>query len=291
MVARVPGAFATRAVPGTRFADVRWVAETGSTNRDLLAEAAAGAPEGVVLVADHQTAGRGRLDRTWTAPAGSSLLVSVLLRPPVEPGQAYLVGVAGGVAACDACAEVAGVRPGLKWPNDLVVREGPHTDRKLAGLLAESVVAGTVLRAVVLGMGLNVDWSDGIPADLAGPAPEDRSGAVGAGASSLGQLVDGPVDREALLVAWLRNLDRELELLGTAVGREALAERARERSATVGRSVRVERPDGVLTGRAVGLTPSGALRVEPDGGGPPVEVTVGDVVHLRHRGPAGSSSG
>ena len=86
-MADVQGSFATSAVPGTRFTDVRWITETGSTNADLLAAAAEGAPEGVVLVADHQSAGRGRLDRTWVAPAGSSLLVSVLLRPQQDRHQ------------------------------------------------------------------------------------------------------------------------------------------------------------------------------------------------------------
>jgi BirA family biotin operon repressor/biotin-[acetyl-CoA-carboxylase] ligase len=99
MVARVQGPFATSAVDGTRFTDVRWVEETGSTNRDLLSEAAAGAPEGIVLVADHQTAGRGRLDRSFVAPPGASLLVSVLLRPRVDPEHAFLVTTAAAVAA------------------------------------------------------------------------------------------------------------------------------------------------------------------------------------------------
>ena len=105
MVARVQGPFATSAVEGTRFTDVRWVAETGSTNRDLLSEASSGAPEGIVLVADHQTAGRGRLDRSWSAPPGASLLVSVLLRPRIEPGDAFLVTAAAAVAACQACSQ------------------------------------------------------------------------------------------------------------------------------------------------------------------------------------------
>ncbi|HEY6530663.1 MAG TPA: hypothetical protein VIY72_00060, partial [Acidimicrobiales bacterium] len=83
------GSHATRAIAGTRFADVRRVAETGSTNADLLAAAAAGEPADLVLVADHQTAGHGRLGREWTAPPGSSLLVSVLLRPDLAPGDAF----------------------------------------------------------------------------------------------------------------------------------------------------------------------------------------------------------
>ncbi len=124
MVADVKGSSATSRLVGTRFTEVRWVDETGSTNADLLSAAAEGAGEGLVLVADHQTAGRGRLDRTWEAPPGSSLLVSVLLRPAVTVDDAFLVMSAAGVAAVDACHDVAGLRPGLKWPNDLVVVAG-----------------------------------------------------------------------------------------------------------------------------------------------------------------------
>src|SRR5687768_17788881 len=107
-----------------RFGDVRRVDEIDSTNTALLAEAKAGAPEGVVLVADHQTAGRGRLGRTWEAPPGASLLVSVLLRPDVSSVE--LVTMAAGLAMAEAVEQVAGVDARLKWPNDLVVG-----DRKL----------------------------------------------------------------------------------------------------------------------------------------------------------------
>jgi BirA family biotin operon repressor/biotin-[acetyl-CoA-carboxylase] ligase len=272
MVARVQGPFATSAVDGTRFTDVRWVAETGSTNRDLLAEASAGAPEGLVLVADHQTSGRGRLDRTWDAPPGASLLVSVLLRPRIEPDHAFLVTAAGAVAAVQACIEVTSVFPGVKWPNDLVVVAGDRfSGRKLAGILAESVVTDSRIDAVVLGMGLNVNWPEVLPAALAETAV------------ALDHVVGHPVDREALLVSWLRHLDEWLLCLDTPEGRDLLVGRVREMSATLGRPVRVEQAGSSLVGRAVDITPDGHLLVVPDGGAEPVEVTVGDVVHLRHR--------
>jgi len=253
------------------------ISETGSTNADLLAAAAEGAEEGLVLVADHQTAGRGRLDRTWQAPPGASLLVSVLLRPPLEPDDAFLLTTATGVSAVAACQEVAGVAPGLKWPNDLVVvPEGPdheHLDgRKLGGILAEARLTGDRLDAVVVGMGLNVNWPGALPSELE------------ATAAALGQVVGREVDREALLQSWLRHLDRWLVRLGDGrgTGRDTLLERARESSATLGRTVRVELPGGdVLVGEAAELTDGGHLLVSPESGGEAVEVTVGDVVHLR----------
>jgi BirA family biotin operon repressor/biotin-[acetyl-CoA-carboxylase] ligase len=242
-----------RIVPRLRFDDVRWVDETDSTNSRLLDEARAGAAEGVVLVADHQTAGRGRLGRRWEAPPGSSLLVSVLLRPDVPLRRAHLVTMGAGLAAAEACEEVAGVRPDLKWPNDLLVG-----DAKLAGLLAESVVEGERLQALVVGMGLNLSV-----------APE--------GATALADHAGRPVERRPLLDAWLARLDSRLDAL------DGVLADYRPRCATLGREVRVERPaGGDLTGTAVDVTDAGHLVVE--GGGGRVEVAVGDVVHVRPSG-------
>jgi BirA family biotin operon repressor/biotin-[acetyl-CoA-carboxylase] ligase len=252
----VVGDRARARVAGTRFADLRWTAETGSTNQDLLALAAQGAPEGVVLVTDHQTAGRGRLGRQWQAPPGASLLVSVLLRPALAIADGHLLTAAVGVAAAEACEQVAGVTPALKWPNDLVL-----DDRKLGGILAESTVGGDRFDAVVVGLGLNVSWPAELPPDLA-------SSAV-----SLGHAVGHDVDREELLGAFLTRLDRWYPP-GTD-----LAARYRELLGTIGREVRVTLPDGDLEGRAVDVTPHGHLVVESDG--TRRTVTAGDVVHLR----------
>ena len=109
-----------RAVPGTRFADVRHLVEVGSTNQIALEAAAAGAPEGLVVVADHQRSGRGRLGRRWEAPAGTNLLVSLLLRPAMAWGDLHRCTAVLAMAAADACREVAGVELAGKWPNDLV---------------------------------------------------------------------------------------------------------------------------------------------------------------------------
>lgn len=123
------------------------VAETGSTNDDLAAAAACGAPDRTVLVAAHQSAGRGRLDRKWEAPPGANLLVSLLFRTPHDGAGTLMQRVA--LAAVAACQQVAGIAAALKWPNDVLVDE-----RKLAGLLGRRLDDGSV----VVGMGLNVRW-------------------------------------------------------------------------------------------------------------------------------------
>jgi len=170
----------------TRFHEIRWFTGIDSTNRHLLLEAARGCREGVVAVADEQTAGRGRHGRTWVAAPDAALLASVLLRPDLPPERLHLVTLATGVAASEAVAAVGGFDAGLKWPNDLVV-----DDRKLAGILAEASGTSTGgAGAVVVGMGLNL-LSDAFPPEIADTATAcDRHAAH-------------PVDRAELLVAWL----------------------------------------------------------------------------------------
>jgi len=274
MVTAMTGDHARSALRATRFTDVRWVDETGSTNRDLLDLAAAGAADGTVLVADHQTAGRGRLDRTWQAPPGGSLLVSVLFRLGLAPADAHLLTTAVGVSAVEACRAVAGVPAQLKWPNDVVV-DGDAGVRKLGGILAETLVEGDELAAVVVGLGLNVDWPSVLPDELADTAV------------ALNHLAGSGVapDREDVLVALLERLDRWTAriLEPASAGRDALMGRAREVSATLGRDVRVDLGHEVLEGRAVELGPGGELVVAlPTGERRPV--VVGDVVHVRPTG-------
>jgi BirA family biotin operon repressor/biotin-[acetyl-CoA-carboxylase] ligase len=268
MVTAMLGDRARTALDGTRFADVRWVHETGSTNADLAALAGADTSlADVVLVADHQTAGRGRLGRTWEAPAGSSLLCSTLLRPELPVEHLHLVTIAVAIAASDACDATAGVRPGLKWPNDLLVTGADGVDRKLAGILAESVVSAGRVQALVVGMGLNVNWPVELPSDLAHIA------------TSLNHAAGHDVDREELLVAHLRALELQLGALRTAAGRAELLGRYRTLSATLGRDVRVETAAGSVTGAAADVTDEGHLVL--DVAGERVTVAAGDVVHLR----------
>jgi BirA family transcriptional regulator, biotin operon repressor / biotin---[acetyl-CoA-carboxylase] ligase len=231
---------------------VRRFDELDSTNRWLLDEAADGAAEGLVAVADHQTAGRGRLGRSWVAPPGASLLLSVLLRPALPVDRLHLTTASVAMAAVDACAAVAGVAAELKWPNDLLVG-----DRKLAGVLAESR-----LPAVVVGIGINVNWPNDLPDELA------------AIATALNREAGRPVDREALLSGLLDAIDTDWQ---------RVADRYAGMVATVGRSVRVELAGETVTGVAVAVTPAGYLLVAPDGGGAQREIAAGDVIHLRRK--------
>ena len=221
--------------------DVRRFETIDSTNTWVLEQARAGAPEGLVAVADHQTAGRGRLGRVWETPAGANLLLTVLLRPAVV---SYRSLACVALAARDASSAVAGVAAGLKWPNDLLVEDGS----KLAGVLAETDGAG----AVAVGIGLNVAW-----------APP--------GAARLGEDVDRDEVLDALLASlggWLDRSDRDV----------AAAYRAA--CATLGRQVRVDLVDGEsFEGVAADVDDDGRLLVEVNACLRTVDVA--DVVHLR----------
>jgi BirA family biotin operon repressor/biotin-[acetyl-CoA-carboxylase] ligase len=244
---------------------VEIVDSIGSTNHEVARRARAGAAAGLVLVAEHQTAGRGRLDRTWEAAPGSSLLVSVLLRPRLRPEQAHLVSVAAGVAAAVACADV-GARVGLKWPNDVVeVWEHQQGDalgtspRKVAGILCELLLEGGAVAGVVVGMGLNLLEGPHIPST----------------GTSLEALTGAPIDRSTVLERWLAALEAATGDLDPA----SLVADYRRRCTTLGQLVRVDARAGVLEGRAVDVTADGHLVVLSGGGR--TTVSEGDVTHVR----------
>ena len=239
------------------------VEEIGSTNAELIGRAAdpseGGAPEGTVLVAEHQVTGRGRLDRVWTSPPRAGLTVSFLLRPDVPAARKGWLPLLTGVALVEAVAEVTGVLPSLKWPNDLLAADG----RKLAGILAES--SGT---AVVVGAGLNVSTtSDELP----------ETG------TSLTRITGGTIDRGTLLLAYLRAVERRYRRWGQALGdpvSSGLAQDYLAWSSTVGTTVAVTLPDGsTLDGVAQAVDWDGRLVVAtPEG---TVELASGDVRHVR----------
>ena len=258
MVSPDLGDRASRALIGRRFGSVRWVSETGSTNSDLLAEAAAGAPDGLVLATEHQRAGRGTKGRVWTDQPGAQLMVSVLVRPTgLSPGAMGRLTMAWGIAACEAAEAVAGVRLGLKWPNDLYDGAG---ERKLAGVLAESSLSGNNVDAVVIGMGMNVNG--GVPEGLAVPG------------TSLAEVAGGTVDRVNLLVALLGSFESLLD-----VRAELVPVLYRRWSVTIGRTVRVETGGAAVTGVAQAVTDEGHLVVEVDGAS--VTFASADVTHAR----------
>jgi BirA family transcriptional regulator, biotin operon repressor / biotin---[acetyl-CoA-carboxylase] ligase len=237
---------------------VHHLGETDSTNDWLLAAARDGAPNRTVAVADFQRAGRGRLDRRWEAPAGSSLLCSLLLRVRLAPQDRHRCTVAVALAAAEACEAVAGTPVSLKWPNDLVI-----ADRKLAGVLAETdgVTDDDGTTAVVVGLGCNLTW----------PGPPE------AGGTSLLEASGRHVERDALLDATLGAL--EPLLAEVRADGPALAARYRSRLVTLGRAVRVELAGAAFEGVARDVTDAGALVVDtPDG---TRTVTAGDVVHVR----------
>jgi BirA family transcriptional regulator, biotin operon repressor / biotin---[acetyl-CoA-carboxylase] ligase len=248
------------------YTSVAVVARTGSTNADLLAAARAGAAAGSVLVAEEQTAGRGRLDRSWQSPTGAGLTFSVLLRPAaIAPGSRGWLPLLTGVAVASALGTATAVDARLKWPND-VLADGSEDPRKLAGILAEQ--AGG---AIVVGVGLNVSATrDELPSGQA-------TSLLLAGGSSL--------DRQAILTAVLGELERwYLAWTGTARPGDAAESGLRaaylSMCSTVGQQVRVELPGGgVLAGRAESVDDAGRLLVSaPDG---VHAVSAGDVVHVR----------
>jgi BirA family biotin operon repressor/biotin-[acetyl-CoA-carboxylase] ligase len=238
--------------------DVRRFDEIDSTNVYLRREARLGAPEGTVALAEHQGAGRGRMDRRWEAPPGASLLISVLFRPEFDASELHLCTAAVALAAAEACRLAAGVGPVLKWPNDLLVGES-----KLAGVLAEAEFEGPVVRAVVVGLGLNIDW----------PGPEGVRG------TCLRDLSSGPVDRELLLSSLLDALSARRALLDSAPGRREVAAELRDRCSTLGQRVRVELAAEAVVGVAVEVDDAGHLVVQTATG--PRTISAGDVVHLR----------
>jgi BirA family transcriptional regulator, biotin operon repressor / biotin---[acetyl-CoA-carboxylase] ligase len=276
-------------LPGSGlWSDLTVVAETGSTNEDLVAAARAGAAEGSVLVAERQTKGRGRLGRRWVTEPGAALTFSVLLRPAAVPPiwRSWLPLLAGLAVAAGVRAQT-GVEVSLKWPNDVLagpVVSDSDSAGKLAGILAEQ--AGD---AVVVGIGLNVAASP----DLAAAAPA-ASGVSSSGAQwpaalapvSLAEFGAGDrIDRAALLAAILRELEHwYLRWAGGASPGDAAAcglKAAYLRScSTLGRDVRVELPGGaVLAGRASDVDDGGRLLVAGPGG--TEWVSAGDVIHVR----------
>jgi BirA family biotin operon repressor/biotin-[acetyl-CoA-carboxylase] ligase len=240
---RVAAALATRWL-GWAY---EWHAACASTS-DLAADRArAGAPAGLVVAADAQTGGRGRLGRSWHSPAGENLYLSLLLRPARPAPEIPPLTLLAGAAVARALAPL-GVSPRLKWPNDVQLVDGDDRRRKLAGVLTEMTSAGERVDHVVVGVGLNVNTTD-FPPELA-----DR-------ATSLRAALGRPVDRAAVLAAVLNAFEPlydEFERDGPAVAVAAFSA-----FAALPQRCRV---DDRLQGIALAVDPDGALRLRDDAG-------------------------
>ena len=254
---------------------VEVLASTGSTNEDLAARAAAGAAvHGAVLATDHQVAGRGRRERTWTAPPRSSLAVSMLIVPGTVPGvvpQARWswLPLLVGVGVVEALTEVAGVTAALKWPNDVLLDvDGDWL--KVCGVLAQ-VVRTPAGAGVVVGLGLNVNQrADELPVPTA---------------ASLATAAATTTDRDTVLRAVLRAVGTWVQTWQRFEGdpvASGLGPAYRRLCRTIGREVRVHLPGGlVLEGVASGVDDEGRLLVSPADGSPARPLAAGDVVHVR----------
>jgi BirA family biotin operon repressor/biotin-[acetyl-CoA-carboxylase] ligase len=232
------------------------LARCGSTNDEADALARRGAPHGTIVVADEQTAGRGRADHAWYSPPGESLYLSCVLRPSLPPSEVPPITLAAGVAVCDAV-NSWGARASLDWPNDVLSMQ-----RKLAGILTEMSSRDGKVEHVVLGVGVNLN-TVAFPPALAGIATSLRLALGGR-----------RVDRAAFTAALLQRLETWLDRF-FAGGIAAISAAWTERSGMAGRRVRA---DGVV-GRARGLDADGALLVEDDGGALR-RVVAGDVAVL-----------
>ncbi|MGA7243870.1 MAG: biotin--[acetyl-CoA-carboxylase] ligase [Terracidiphilus sp.] len=216
---------------------------TGSTNNDALAAARSGAPHGSVFFTDEQTAGRGRGDHKWQSNAGDGLYVSVLMRPKLPPTNLPLIPLAAGLAAAEAIQSIAGLAIDLRWPNDLLI--GPH---KVGGILVESKTEAVSLAFVVIGIGINVHQRAFDPAHST-PA------------TSLDIAVYHRVSRQALLVALLKSLEREMLLLASPEAIRATLVRVEQASTWLkGRPVEVHGPQECV-GVTAGLDAQGFLLV------------------------------
>jgi BirA family biotin operon repressor/biotin-[acetyl-CoA-carboxylase] ligase len=223
----------------------RYHDEIESTNVEAKRLAAAGAPEGTVVVAESQSAGRGRLGRRWTSPAGKGLLFSALLRPPLGMADAHLLTLVAAVAACDAIESLVPVTVRLKWPNDLFV-----DDRKVGGILLEAAGEQDAIDWVVVGIGLNVNTEY---AEL--PVALRRT------AVSLKIASGHPVDRSELLARLLLALE-EAYLDAARNGFENALAQFRERDYLLKRCVSVQTRRGPVVGEAAGVDEKGALLVQ-----------------------------
>ena len=237
---------------------IRFYEEIDSTNRAASEWASQGAPEGSIVVADHQPAGRGRLDRQWFSPPGGSLLFSLILRPSIVTEDLGLLNLAAATAVCGAVAE-EGVEPKVKWPNDVLV-----DGRKVAGILSEASLVSNRAAGLILGVGINVNVAEET-------FPQELREAAGSISIATGR----SHDRVEILTSFLQHFSGLYDGMPEKPP-SVILNAYRPLCDTLGREVRVELQSGSIEGKAVDIDPSGGLVLESG-----EIVRVGDVVHLR----------
>ncbi len=233
-----------------------------STNLEAIRQAKAGAPEGLCIIAREQTAGRGRLDRTWQSPSDAGLYFSIVLRPQLEISAWSLLTLMAALAVSEALLKSCGLRVDIKWPNDLCCGE-----RKLGGILAETL--DTVIGpAAIVGIGINLK-ANSLPQSVIDLA------------TSIEAATGAEPDNERILEALVKALGESYELLHSPQGREhTIREWCRNSSYAMGRRVRVALGNDTFDGTTRGLESDGALRVETADGKVKI-VRAGDVTALR----------
>lgn len=241
--------------------------DTTSTNAVALEAAQSGTPDGTVVVADRQTAGRGRLARRWESPGGHNLYCSIVIRHiPASERLGWLPLIAA-TATAAAVRKLTGLRLSLKWPNDVMVGA-----KKVGGILCESHEIGTANGCVVIGIGVNVNWPE-----------HEMPAEIRAVATSLAAHMRAPVDRVRLLTTLLLELETRVDQWRTG-DLTTLAEEYRTHCGTIGQPVRIELGAGaVIEGTVIAIEPDGSLRVSTRNGLTPRDhiVRSGDIVHLR----------
>lgn len=242
---------------------IYYYSETGSTNDEAFALGLAGAPEGAVIVADSQSMGKGRLQRSWYSPAGSNIYTSVILRPQIEPSGASRIPIMAGVAVAEVLDKYAPGKIRLKWPNDILVHE-----KKVCGILSQARISAGKIDFIVLGIGINVNIS------RSWLAKEIRDTAT-----SLTIETDRDISRQELIISLYENLGKWYKQL-LQNGFAPIKEKWLALTPMVGRIVQVKSKDETIEGEATGIDDDGSL-ILLAGKDKEIKVSAGDATILK----------
>jgi BirA family biotin operon repressor/biotin-[acetyl-CoA-carboxylase] ligase len=232
--------------------------KTVSTNIDAIRLAGNGAEEGTVVIADEQTGGRGRFDRAWLSPAGKNILMSVILRPRIDPSRLFQLTMIASLAVVHAIGEVAGVASMIKWPNDVYIGR-----RKVCGILTEMGLNERSLSYAVVGMGINVN------------AHPELAGKNEVQATSIAAELGREISRSAIVYALLAEMDRRYGMLAEGAG-DAVRSDWTRLSLILGKPVTVSDAGGSVEGVAESFDDDGCLILHTDDGSR-IKITSGDV--------------